>query len=73
VTPIPYIMPKKPKLGINIEYYGDMGNKKIIEPNLKNISKNYIYDALGIYIPINELWDKSFTNPKMLQWGQIPL
>lgn len=73
VKPILSFMPSDPKIGIDIEYSGTIGFKKLIKPDLRKIVKDSMQKELGLDIQINEIWKKPNKKPKMLSYGSIPV
>lgn len=73
IKPIAYVMPKEPQIGIDLEYSGDFGHKRKIEPDLRESIKELLRKGIGMEnLLTEEVWKNDNDNPNMLSFGSIP-
>ena len=57
VKPISYVMPKEPSIGIDLEYSGESGHKRKIEPDLRDTIKDSLRQGIGMgELLTDEIW-----------------
>ena len=60
IKKIPSFIIYPPEYGVDIEYEGMPGHKKLIKPDLKEVAKNELSKILKEQdLPINEIWNKT--------------
>jgi len=67
---IPSFVISPPETGINIEYSGTFGHKRMLEPNIRKLVKDDLNEILKIQnFPINEIWNEEHDITKITSYG----
>ena len=66
IKKMPSIVLSRPEFGIEIEYYGKHGHKKIIQPDIKKKASKELEEILGEEIPIKTIWKKPHDKKYMI-------
>ena len=68
---MPSIVLSRPEFGIDIEYYGKPGHKRMIQPDIKNKAIEELGQILKQEISINTIWKKPHDKKYMINQFSI--